>query len=444
MSNAPQKSLPEISFPAWLQPPTRILRATGIVTVARAAGAGFGLLVSLLLTRTLPQETVGQYFTLFALAAIAALVAGLGYPSITARVLSHYDAARDPSKAIGFIHRARRQGLLAAFGFAIAGTIAGLTLVGGEVGQMCVAAAWTVPAITLTRLQCSLAVVRRYPILGYVPETLGRPLLLLAGIGILFALTGTLTGLTAMLIAFAAAWFIALIIGLRLRAIGVLDDQQPHRPSSQNSAELGSWLRQSLPLIPPALAVDFFLDATLIIAALWLHASDIAVAAIALRLAFLGGFPTKVLMQISVPDIAYMHARAQFHKVLSAIIPTACAMLVITIANLIACIVFGKWLLSLFGEDFERGYTLLVWFAAAQIVRIPGTISRPILILAGRQNLLSLWLMGVLIVLATVSSLTLPVTGLDGLAVPVLAATTVFSAGLAIFAWRYLDEGGVR
>jgi O-antigen/teichoic acid export membrane protein len=86
--------------------------------------------------------------------------------------------------------------------------------------------------------------------------------------------------------------------------------------------------------------------------------------------------------------------------------------------------IFGKWILALFGAPFVQGYPAMVIVALGLLARAAAGPSQNLLMVAGRQNQAAIVLAGAVLINLALCGLLIPRMGLVGAA---LAAAAGFS-----------------
>ncbi len=378
---APAVSRPELSFA------TRLFSASAILMGAKACAAGLALLTYWLLTQTLEPSAFGIFLTALSLVVVAGSVATLGYPSVTARFNERYKARSNPQVRAAFLKTARRDALAVALAATIL-MIAVAWIFVPAWGPLVTVMAWMVPLIALLRINGALAIAERKPLLGYLPEMLGRPLLFATALVAVF-----MTAISNSLILVATSALFSVLLACLLQAWAV--SPLRHATSSQGSERSkltptkrhrAIWLSAALPLVPTVLVVALFPDTVLLTSASALSPADLAILGVNLKIAFLVGFIVQVTIQIAQPELAVAITRCDTKQLRAQTLLIAVLNVgVVAIATTIAAFI-GDELLTLFGSHYAAGAELLVWLCALQLLRVPGAIAVQILILKGRSR----------------------------------------------------------
>jgi hypothetical protein len=272
---------------------------------ARIGGAAAGFAVQLLLARLLTPDGLGLFFSATSLAAIAALFAARGYPSIAARFITRYEQRDQPARLGAFLGQASREALKTAAFAAVLITLGAILYPGLEPAtrSALVAAALSVPAMTALALYGAFAGAVRHFLVGLLPELLLRPIIFLLVIaGCMLASTAispSAAVLILTLITIALAWTQFRLVSRRLRGTAA---------SGENRLS-AHWRQEGIPLVLVMLFTSFFADLGILVETLFLDPADLAAFGICLKVSLIVGFVVQIAHQILLPDIAEAYAR---------------------------------------------------------------------------------------------------------------------------------------
>ena len=415
----------------------RLFATSGAMTLIRLAGAVLGMGASVILARMLGADSVGYFFVALSAVSVVAVLCGLGYPSISVRFLSRYQAKRRQDYSAAFKRHSLRETLLVSGAAAGLGSILSLVAVPGELGQLLTIGFWIVPPIAVMRVNGMLALANRRNVMAYAPDTFGRPLFLFAGLLLAILLTPQISSVIAIAIAVVTTWGLALY-----QAFSLADLRRGGaEPGSKVTARLRrQWLSAGLPLLPSVVIAGLFADAALLATSPFLTPEDVAILGVCLRLTFLAGFAIQVVSQIALPDLADSLASndvaASGRNIRYVLITSG----LIAAAVILFVILFGDILLGLFGPEFEKGYPILAALALVQALRVPGLLSVQLLTLSGRQIQVSGVMVAVAVVLFCTSILAVPPFGLPGAVFSVTLSVFVLSLASSVLAWRIFAE----
>ncbi len=409
-----------------------LLSKSAILMVAKISAAGVGFITYWLLAQVLTPDAFGTVLTLLSFAAVAGTVATLGYPSMMARFDKRYETRGDRNARAVFAQTAYRHALVC--GVFVMGIIiiTAPFLAPGWAPVVTIVAGIT-PAITLLRVNGALAIANRRPLLGYLPDMVGRPLIFMIGLLLIMVgqhiLPATITLDTVAWAALAAAWTVCAIQAVAIKPLRdhIRSGDRASIPPHHARRLRKIWLTAALPLVPSMLMVALFPDLVLLASATALSSSDLAILGICLKIAFLVGFVIQATIQIALPDLARSitdrDTYSLWTQLRSLVVLNATGIIV---ATLIAA-VFSSEILGLFGQHYTAGASLLVMLCALQLVRLPAALAIQVLILRGRSRKMLLTMAATLATLVAAIPMLADVAGLQGIALAICIGFLVMS-----------------
>lgn len=413
-------------------------RNVSFIMAARLVGAGVGLVSQVLLARFLGAEALGHVYLALSLAAVVAVFCGLGLPSVTSRFIAKYGARGDRAGLTSFIRGSRLStGLATVLTIALCGLVILVWPADDHGGRLVLALGLaTVPAFLALRLNGAVANGYRRFGTSYLPDLLGRPVLLLMSAGIVAAglvdnCAYTVLSLHLLGIALLAAW--------QHRAVDRILDTAKSRmpiPAGAEPNKKRGWMHHAMPMVPLALFTSLFADLSILSASPFLAPDALALFGVCLKLALLIGFAVQVLHQITLPDAADAYVRGQ-HGLLRRLITRANGLgIFFCLASTIGVTLFGQRILGLFGPEFVAGHLCLVILSLSQLVRAALGPASHILALAGQERSTIPVSIVSMLALGLFNAALIPVFGLIGAALSVLLTTLIWAGWLAALSHR--------
>jgi O-antigen/teichoic acid export membrane protein len=420
---------------------TRLIRAlhsSGLVIAARFGGVGAGLAVQLALARLLSAADLGLFFMATGMAMVLATIAALGYPMMLPRFVAEAAAEATPALLARFLRHARRDvlGLSLVFAAAAATVIWMLPDLSAHERLGLMAAAATIPGLAVLRINGALANALRRFSLGYVPDLLARPVMLVAFIALLWA-AGQPFGLTTVLIA-QAAIALGLAAWQRMRIDGAdtlqtdLAASATEGPPAGGALPAADWRRQALHILPAMVFLAVFADVAILAAGTMMEKADTGVFGVALKMSMIAAFAIHTVQQIAVRDLADDLHSGDTGALAGAIARTNMISLAVSVAALAGAVVLGRPVLALFGEPFVAGYWPLVILMVAQVVRAASGPTMQMIALSGEQRACVPVFAASFLVLLVANAILIPALELIGAALAVLLSTTAWSVWLAV------------
>ncbi len=403
-----------------------LLSAVGV----RLAGAGVGLVLQIVLARSLTPTEMGGWFLIMSLASFAGLLISAGYPTLGLGVLARYHARGQLRMADQFMQKAAYDIGKYALLLALPGIAFLLMAPVSDVSRLAVIAGLMVaPATAIIRLNGSAANAMRRYMLTIVPDFIGKSVLLLGFVALYVMATGGLTldvvAAAFIVLSYLTAW----LTGSVLKGHGVTGVGR-----DTASVRLGrTWASRAAPLIVVAMALTAMADYLTLVATLLLPKADVALVGIAIRLAALIGFFTQASQQFVLRDLAgAVHAR-DTGQARTLLMRTNIACVSVIAAALIGFSVFGEWFLALFGPDYVAAQPVLMLLMLAQGIRATGGINVHLLsMLGGGQAMLGRTCLASAVIILALASLLVPMLGITGIGWAAIAGELVWIAAVAM------------
>lgn len=440
-----QRPLPTDSDEAETLPP---LDRPGVLSrlIARGAGGSLALrvvsvvlmlVVQVVLARLMGVESYGVYFYAISWMNLLVLVAKTGWDNTLLRFVADYRSGGRWSLVRGLLVTSHRITLLASAGL-MAGLVAWIAWRGDSLGPEL---AWSlalcgvaIPFLALSGLRRATLRSLRYIVLSQVPESVIRPVTLLALLlACWLAWSGDLSAPVA-----AGFTLVAAIVSF---AVGDLW-QRRRMPAEVKAAapeRAGRlWAHTSIFLLVISLINMLMSRVDVLIIGAVLGARDVGLYAPASRMAEMIGFGLNATNMVAAPLIAEYYARGAPKQLQRVVTLSGYGSLAYTVPVCAILVLGGRSLLGLFGEGFSEAYPVLVVLVVGHLANaVTGPVSY-VMSMTGAQRRLS-YIMGVFLVLNGVCTyLLLPRLGVVGAAVATSAAMAGSNIVSAIYVYfRY-------
>jgi O-antigen/teichoic acid export membrane protein len=310
--------------------------------------------------------------------------------------------------------------VIAALGFGATGPALAIT-----------AAALSIPATALMRVNGAFANAARRFTLSFFPELFFRPLFFLAAvlamIWVGLQVSAVTLGLAASLIAFVATggqWWL-------------LRDVVPRTAAPSHPGRLmRQWRAIARPLLIVGLFSTLFADLSLVMAGLFLPQSELAAFGICIKLAFMVGFAVQIAHQVATPELAASHARREGAAGPRILAQANLLAVAVTFAAVVVCAGLGDRILAIFGPGYADAWPALAVVMASQFVRACFGPNVQLLTITGLQRPMAAVFALSVAVLAATSFLLVPAYGIFGAAVAVALTTLFWALALAFVLYR--------
>lgn len=408
-------------------------RAFGGTFLVYGAGVVLAFATQVLLTRLLGAEQYGHYY--FVLAWLMALLipAKFGLDSALLRFVPAYLARREWGRLRGIMHWGARTAALATLG-----TVLGLAAVVAMQREMQPGLAQTfylgclvLPVLVYVYLRSALLRSLRHVVLALLPEAVIAPVVLGVTITIAWRVFDpTLTSVHAMA-ATLAGLLVSAGVG-RWLLMRRLPQQLERHPASLDSR---MWLNSTRSMLLITGAHVLLNNTDAIMLGLLRDAEAVGIYAVAAKCAILVSFPLTIANTTIAPLIPHFHAtgeRAQLQQALDH------SMRLVNAASLSAFLVvvlFGEWLLAIFGGEFTAGiHALRILAFGALVNALAGPVAN-LLSLTGSESYVSKVMIGTVLLNIALNLALIPVWGIEGAA----AATAI-----SMMSWNLTMFGAAR
>jgi O-antigen/teichoic acid export membrane protein len=405
----------------------------------RFAGAALGLLSQLLFARLFSRDDVGIIFLTMSAAAFASLAITGGYPALALTCLPRYISLGRNSLATAFLAAARQDTAMLGLVFLIiAGTVAAFAPLDNGVRIALVFACLTAPSSALIRLNSSIANSRRRYALSYVPDFIYRPGLLLLFVVLAWLIGIPLTMLHVLWAFLAVNIIVAVGQAYLLRGGGLFSGLWHTRHH-----HLAPYLRgRAASLVIVAAVATAFSDLVTLIGGFLLSHEDVAVLGVSVRLAAIAAFVTQAAQQFVLPDLTAALTKSVGAEARSLLRRVNIIALGTIGAFILAAVLLGGTVLSIFGPGYELGKWPFVLFLVGQAFRAAGGMNQHLLSLEGHQLKTAGACLIAIIVLTGLSILLAPKLGLIGIGIAVIVCEAVWALLLGAQAHRLAGHRG--
>ena len=360
------------------------LSTPSLLLIIRLIGAAAGLLFQLLLARVLRPADLGTFFAASSLAAILGICAAQGYPAIAARFISRYVERKKRVWLASFLTISTRNSLMAsalAALLVVAAANVPFGVVNQDVRLAFSYAGISIPAFMSLTLLGSFGVAKRNFASALVPELVIRPLLLVLFVAAMLVSHTPITASDAILV------FVGLTVLLAIIQHRLIWRDLPNIDFTSSTSLSRRWRTEAWTLLIPLLFSSFFADLTVVVAAPFLPAAELAAFGVSIKIAMIVGFGVQVAHQVILPDLSEAYARRQKEEIAGLLLRAAPFPIAFASLSFFITILFGRQALFLFGPEFGHAWAPLVLLVGCQIVRALAGPNQAILTLEGAQRL---------------------------------------------------------
>lgn len=403
-----------------------------LLLVVRIGSAGIGIVLQLLIARTLGADILGNFFLSLGLAAVLSTILTAGYPWIVAPVVARSEAEARPGLLQAFLRCAYKQ--LAIFSCLIA-IPAGLVIwfypgFANELRWPLLFAVATAPVYAVMRLNGGLANARKRFIIANAPELLVRPVFLVSFVGAAVVLSASLEAATIVAINLVIAVVLAIWMSVVMSRQTGADLLQAKTQEPVAREQLQQWRTLALPMVLATLFVTMFADLNILIVGSIMTASETGVFGVSIKITFLMAFAIQIVHQVMLRDASDAHLLKN-HQDLQATVRKANRFAVaITLSGFVFLVLFGNYVLGFFGAGFAEGYAGMIGLMIAQVIRAAAGPAIQILMISGNQRASIPVYMASIALLFVCSIVFVPIFGFIGAAAAVVLTTLFWTVWL--------------
>jgi len=359
-------------------------KVAGTAFIIRVASAAIIYLSQILFARWMGTAEFGIYVYVWTWLLMLGGLAPLGLAYLPQRFIPEYAARGDLNRLRGFLRGAR----WICFGLGSIAGVLGVTVIlalGAELDSRYVLpflfALACLPIFPVSSAQDSISIAYNWIGTALVPGYILRPLLMLA-ILVLLHLIGVPIDAAAVMLAFLAAiWITTLAQTLLLNR-----HLRRQVPSGPRTYEAAHWMRTAAPIL---LIDGFFFLLTyvdVLLLKLFVGPEEIAQYYAASKTLALVAFIYFAVSSACAHRFSEYHARNDGERLAAFVHESTRMTFWPSLLMVGALVVFGKWILMLFGPGFADGYPMILVLAVGLLARASIGPAERLLNMVGEQK----------------------------------------------------------
>ena len=410
--------------------------AAGMLAL-RTGQIGIEFLIGLLLARLLGASGYGAYAFAMSWVGLLGIPAALGFDRLVIREIARFKANAAWQPMRGILRRSSQVTVVTSIGLSILAGILAPYLASDLDPQMTNAmrvGLIIVPLLAIARLRQAVLWGLGRTVWGQFPDAVIQPfafLCLLIGVFVLFRAEPTgpaAVGLQAVAAAVACA--AGIIMARRALPAELLSAQ----PEYQTSL----WLRSAFPFvwILGMNVIVSYLDVVMLGA--MVGAAPAGVYRAASQLANLIGFPLTAVQLAFAPVIASLYARRDLYTLQAQATRAAVVILAMSLPLFLIFVVFGDWILLLFGEEFTAGHLSLAILGAGYLVNAAMGASGYLLIMTKHERVAAVMFACSAAINIVGNLLLIPIWDINGAASATALSVIFVSVAFAVLTYRKL------
>ena len=408
----------------------------GKVFLVRVASAVLALASQVLLARWMGSFQFGIYIYVWTWVLMIGALSDVGLSSAARRFIPEYTELKLPELLRGFLTGSRwlAFAIATAIGAAAAGAV---TLLSPFIDQFTLVplylACLTIPIYGLGQTQAGIAQSYNWPNLALMPFYIWRQLIITIAMGAAYLFGAPTGAVTAMAVAVGTAWAVTLVqlVLLERRLKTTV-------PPGRKQYEPKTWLATSLPIF----MVEFFYLLLTYVDILTLERfrspDEVAVYYAGARILALVAFIYFAISGATTHKFTEYHVAGDQKRLASFFAETVKWTFWPSLAACALILALGKPLLSLFGQNFERGYSVMFILAVGMLARAAVGPAERLLNMLGERKQCALIYAAAFAINLVLCVLLIPHLGIEGAAVATSTALAVELVLLYLVAKRRL------
>jgi len=411
--------------------------ATGSLSL-QVISVFLGLVSSLLLAKFIGAHGYGIYTYALAWINLLMVIAAFGTNRLLTREVAIFQQKRQWAKLYGLLRWSNLRATYFSITLAIILASISLWLYVFSYSEKTVAlilASLLLPFMTLSSLRQATLQGLHHVVIGLIPENILRPILLIIFfISCHFFLGDEFTGVVA-LVNNLIACIITFIVGTYLLYIKL-----PNIGHSEDPQYLKSdWLRSAIPFLLLSGLQAANSQVGVIILGSIVDASEVGIYSVAIKIAGLLSFFLLAVNTILAPNIASLYSVGDLDRLQMLTTKSSWSILLLTLPASLILIIFGEYILSIFGLDFIVGYDLLIILIIGQVFNAAmGSVGLLLTMTRHEKDAVVGVLIGFLINL-TLCSFLIPLYGALGAAISTTLNTFIWNIIFGILVFKRIN-----
>ena len=339
---------------------SQMLAGPGLMVLARVGGAVAGMLFTMMLTRSMGAAATGQVSAAISLGMVLALACTLNIENGAVRFMVQDLGTGNLPQVAGYIRFSRLFILKVSVVVTIL-ALAGLAIAQYPLSSPLYLAVLSAPILGWMRLGAGISQGFSRPVLSVLPRTLLRPVVMVIAVGGWLGLIGTPSPWIATLLFLVTTMLVLIAQDLMLRRDFT---QLAHGMVGKvpDTTDQQSWVKIGLTMGLNVLFIEYSIYLTVLLAALVLPAAETARLDVLLKLIALVRFGLISINQYFMPRMSRAMGNDNRPALERLIAISGVMRLAVTVVGGIGFILFGRFILGLFGPEFaaDQPYLLLL------------------------------------------------------------------------------------
>ncbi len=411
-----------------------LLHGASIAFVLKVLAAGLAFALNVVLARLLGAEGSGIFFLTLTIVTIVAAIGRVGMENALVRFIAANIASEQPNKVLGIYQKAMLfslvvSSILSIFIYLLSPWISDVIFAKPElIRPLSIMTIGVVPLALLTLHAKALQGLKR--IAASVSILSICVPLLTCVVAILFVPN---YGIDASVWGYIFAVTMTFLFGWRFwkKATLLFKNNSPEFSS-------GELLTTSMPLFGIVVMNMFITLSPILFLGVWESSENVGVYNAASRTAMLTSFVLIAVNSIAAPKFSALYQRGEMEALGSVARNSAKLMVLLASPVLLLFIFFPEWILSIFGDQFKQGSTVLIILAIGQFINVATGSVGYLLMMTGNERLMRNNLLFCVILGLLLNSWLVPEYGILGAAVAAALILSTQNLIAMLLVWREL------
>jgi O-antigen/teichoic acid export membrane protein len=363
-----------------------VLHKGAAVIAIQALGLAFAYLTNILVARTAGPYEYGVFTFAWTSMNVLALIAPMGLNNAVLRLIPEYQAQQRFRVLKGLLDWANP--LVFAFGCVWAAVGICVVAVAGDTPYLQEAyinplatALLVTPFFATMSLNVGIGRALGHPLTAFLPRFFLLPASLLLAAILYMNNIGRPTA--SFILAIILATSVVTVLGQIL----VLRRAFPRASrTTEGEVQLRDWMRLAVPMVIGIGANAILNNAHFIIVGLLEDPATAGVFQAAARTTALVSIPLFAANAFAAPEIARLYAKASYAELSFLVVSITRIVFWPCATAMMALILFGDWILAIFGNNFTDGHTALAILAVGQIVNVGTGVVATLLAMTGHHS----------------------------------------------------------
>jgi len=421
---------------SWLRQSQGLLSQISAAFLVKSSGAVLALTVQIWFARVMGVEQFGVYVLVFSWVTVIATFSNFGMHLPIIRFVSKYVVGGNYPLLRGMLLRFGQLVMVASLVLVVFYLLV-VTLVSDGIEpnlyKTLMIAVWAIPLTALTQTGRSFMFAFKRSAIGLVPELLIRPLFIMIGIIIVFQMDKELSAPNAMIL-------MTLGSALALMTTYFLVNQSLPTEAARCEREFDMllWIRTAPPFLIVAVAELLISRTDILVLGILRSTSEVGIYASANLLVAATSMMTNSIEGAVAPRFAEHFAKGDTKAIqllLTRVVWGSTAIL-LPIASI--CLLYGDWMLLIFGRDFSSGGVVLIILVFGRVIAAAIGPMGMIMGISGEQRRLAIWMIVAGVLNVVIAFSLIPFLGIEGAAFAQVAILILYTLVLGYLVWSRL------